>query len=742
MSEYIYVKKGKTYTNKTVETFTYVEVLNGGSASELYLSGGRLTVSKGGSADCISAIKQGNILIEKGGRISEAVLSFGGGLNVYSGGVASAVTLKKGGSMWIGNGGTVKGLDWTPGDGYFSPNQNVEFTFANRTPGVFMGSSGGLVSSWTQPVKDKAVLSGASMYVMFGGSANGIAVADYGSMFVFSGGTAGGGSLDGGMGLFGGVAANTAINDYGRIYVYRGGIASGTVVRPGGRLIISSGGTATNITVSEGGSVTVETGGIVSGITLNAGAMLYISKGGMAGGVTSQTGAYVDVEKGGNRNWKGTLLPLPSQDCDDGWNSWLYNAKTKERNKFLPWETAGVVLSSGFKSRIQVDEKKTAGAYDNFVGYRDDTDFQKIKLKSSAKLSFTVTADDSLKFTVWRLFDSSTYDDLIPKYSLKALQTVTLKWDDTLGKYVANTASLMLEKGDENFTEYFISVENTKAAKGNNAYYNIELNYGTDKKGRDTTYFFSDGDDNLNDWLCTKKDRNPDYHFKATNNIIQAGEIQVDETKLNKLVSGTTYHNFVGFGDEKDYGKITLKNNGKLYFTVTATDAAKFSVYKVNEKEGKNGTTYTAQSLLSGTLKKKDGVYIYSNAKGLQLLSGVSYYVCVQSTNAKKSEFGAYYNVTIGYEKMDTVKEGKMADALTGNDWGADDLRLAGGELTDNSTGGLDGWAGAGGGSTLQDDLNIGLSFAGTDTPAIGAASLPDALPDDKTGWPNLASLA
>ena len=189
MSEYIYVKKGKTYTNKTVETFTYVEVLNGGSASELYISGGRLTVSKGGSADYISAGK-GNILIEKGGHISETVLSSGGGLNVYSGGVASAVTLKKGGSMWIGHGGTVKGLDWTPGDGYFNPNQNFELTFATRTPGVFLGSSGGLVSSWTQPVKDKAVLSGGSMYVMFGGSANGIAVADYGSMYIFSGGTA------------------------------------------------------------------------------------------------------------------------------------------------------------------------------------------------------------------------------------------------------------------------------------------------------------------------------------------------------------------------------------------------------------------------------------------------------------------------------------------------------------------------------------------------------------------------
>ena len=745
MAEHIYVRKGQEYTNKTVEAHTYVDVMNGGSASDLYLFGGRLTVSKGGIADYISAGKQGNILIEKGGRISSSVVSASGTLNVYSGGVASDVTLKKGGSMWISHNGAVYYLDWTPGDGYFNPNQNFELTFANRSSGVFLGSDGSLVSSWAQSVKSKAVLGGGSMYVMFGGAANDIAVEEKSSMYVFSGGTASGGSLDGGMGLFGGVAAKTSINDYGRIYVYRGGVASGTTVKSGGKLIISSGGTATDIVVAEGGIVSVETGGIVSGITLSAGAMLYISKGGMAGGITSQTGAYVDVEKGGNKNWKGTLLPLPSQDCDDGWNSWLYNAKTKERNRFLPWAYSGVVLSSGFKSRIQVDEKKTAGAYDNFVGYRDDTDFQKIRMKSSAKLSFTVTADDALKFTLWRLSDSATYDDLTPKYKLKALQTVTLKWDAALGKYVANTASLMLEKGDENFTEYFISVQNPKAAQGSNAYYNVQLNYDTDKKDRATTYFFSDGDDNLNDWLCTKKDRNPDYHFKSTN-ITQSEEIQVDETKLNKLIGGTTYHNFVGFGDEKDYGKITLKNNGKLYFSVTATDAAKFSVYKVVEKETKSGITYSAKSLLSGTLKKKDGVYVYSNAKGLQLLSGVSYYICVQSTNAKKSEFGAYYNVTIGYEKLDTVKEGKMADALTGNDWGvssgADELRIAGIELTDTSTGGLDGRTGAGGGSALQDDLNIGQSFAETNAPAIGAASTADILPDDKTGWQNLASLA
>ena len=744
MSTDIYVSKGKT-SKGTLENGTTMIVLKGGTATEVYCgNGGCLSLSKGGYADYVSTGNNGRIMIDQGALVSSAEIKSGGQMEIYSGGVVSGVKIIKGGSMYIADGAKVRDLEWTPGDGKFS-FWGFDVTFANRLTGVHYGSYGSRISSWTDKVT-QPVANGGSMFVTFGGTAVNTPVQGGGTMFIFSGGRASDTTIErlGLLNVCGGVASKTTLaHKYASMCVVNGGIAS--VIHTQGQITVSSGGTATNVTVSNGGYVSVGKGGIIDGITVSAGGTMFIDKGGMVGGLEVQDGAI--ITNYGNKNWKGTLLPTPSSDCDDGWNNWLYNAKTKERNKYLPWETAGITLSSGLKGTFQVDEKKADSTiYKNFVGYSDAIDFQKIKLKSSAKLSFTVTADDSLKFTVWRLFDSSTYDDLTPKYSLKALQTVTLKWDDTLGKYVANTASLMLEKGDENFTEYFISVECPKAAKGNNAYYDVELNYGTDKKGRDTTYFFSDGDDNFNDWLCTKKDRNADYHFKATNNIVQAGEIQVDETKLTKKIEGTEYHNFVGFGDEKDYGKITLKNNGKLYFTVTATDAAKFSVYKVNEKEGKKGITYSAQSLLSGTLKKKDGVYIYSNAKGLQLLAGVSYYVCVQSTNAKKSEYGAYYNVTIGYEKMDTVKEGKMADALTGNDWGvstdADDLRLAGGELADDSTGGLDGWTGARGGSTVQDDLNIGQSFAETDLPAIGAASPANILPDDKTGWQNLVSLA
>ena len=114
-------------------------------------------------------------------------------------------------------------------------------------------------------------------------------------------------------------------------------------------------------------------------------------------------------------------------------------------------------------------------------------------------------------------------------------------------------------------------------------------------------------------------------------------EILVDrKNSVSRKVGGVTYKNFVGLGDETDYAKFTLKNDGKLYFTVTATDAVKFTVCKL--VAGKNDT-YTVKSLLSGKLTKgkQETVYTFESAKGLQLKAGETYYLCVESTNASSA---------------------------------------------------------------------------------------------------------
>ena len=763
MAEKLYVKKGVTSDSFYLAN-EEMHILNGGSTylvslrekSRLYVSkggvaertavssGGRLLVSKGGLAERTTVSSGGYFAIHKGGLAKDVTTLSSGWCYVFSGGSASGVEIAKGGTLYLESGGTATDISWTPCQGRIAYSGGT-YSFASRISGVHYGSDNTRLSSWASQVSTKVVLAGGSMCVMHGGTADKMTVASHGSMFVFSGGTATGATVtSGGFAyLNGGVMKDTTLNG-GVMFVQRGGIVSGLSATNGGVIYVESGGTVTNC--SGNFSLHVYSGGTATMLRASAGD-LAVYKGAKVYNVSCSDSVYVEQGKGASIKWNSnlTLLPEPSHDCDDGWNNWVYNTKTKERSRFFPWNSSGVILSSGFQGRIQVDDKKPTATslYDNYVGYRDDTDFQKLTLTRGARVSFKVTGTGNLKFSLWKLVDLSGYEGsvYVKKYSMKEIQTSALKWNDQLQEYTVETASLQLEKSDTN-NEYFISVQAVGAANGASVYYNVELNYSADKNGRSRTYLFSDGDNNDNDWLCTKKTRNNDICFNSTN-ITQNGAIQVDSVKLSKNINGTTYNNFVGFGDEKDYGRITLNHNGKLSFTVRASDAAKFTVYKVVKKDEKNAVTYTAKSLLSGTLKKKDGVYVYSSTKGLQLLAGESYYVCVQSTNAKKSEFGCYYNVSVEYETMSTVKEGKMADALTWADPGVEALRTAGLDLADRSSGGLDDWASAGAwdSSFLHDDLSFGRLLA--DSMAAGAASALDSLADSgQSGWRDLVKLA
>ena len=224
-------------------------------------------------------------------------------------------------------------------------------------------------------------------------------------------------------------------------------------------------------------------------------------------------------------------------------------------------------------------------------------------------------------------------------------------------------------------------MQSTNAKKYGSSDYTVSL---------DGAVFFADGDDGKNSFLCdSKKKLNANAASFQSTNVTGDTEILVDKkSSVSRKIDGVTYKNFVGFGDETDYAKFTLKNDGKLHFTVTATDAAKFTVYKL--AAGKNDT-FTAKSLFSGKLSKgkQDTVYSFASAKGLQLKAGETYYICVESTNAKKSEFGAYYNVSVEFEQMDGIKEGKLAASLSGPDEATDPLLNRIGESMDLSESGV-----------------------------------------------------
>ena len=726
MADQIYVRKGVTSSNLTLEDIE-MHVLNGGTAyntkvredgwlivskgglaentSNFYL--GRLVISNGGVASGLTTSSGGNTHVSKGGLVKNVTISSGGWLSLWSGGTASEINVRKGGNLQGGAGTTASYISWTPCEGKLYLNDGA-FSFASRMSGVHYGSDNTRISSWTSPVSDKTIPTSGSMCVMHGGSANKITVDYAAHLQIFSGGTASGATLSKGITeLYGGVAKDTTLTG-GFMYVYNGGIVSGVTTTDSGTVWVSSGGTLTNI--SGNVLVSVYKGGTVTDLKLTSGGELWVEKGAKVANVTKEDGATIELEKGASIKWKGSLLPEPSRDCDDGWNNWLYDSRTKERNRFLPASSAGVTLQSGFTGQIKLDDSNPIGAaYYNYVGYRDEVDFQKITLNSAARLSFTVSAYGPVKFTLWKL----AYNDSKDKYTLKSLQTRTFK--DSGG----DTASILLEESAIG-TEYYISVESKDATKTGGEHYKVELNYYADTQDRRGTCFFADGDIGLNDWLLDSgKNPNPDLLSTTVTGSNQAVKL---DSGISRTIASESYDGFVGFCDEIDYGKLKVGADAKLTFEVTAKDAAKFTVYELLANGKK-------KSVLSGTCKKDhndmegDPVYVYTNKKGVQLKKSGNYYVCVQSTNAKKSAVGTYYSVKV--LTYDTSASSMLNEADFGMNTGLDMPAASSGDIL----------------SGLQDELNFGqYSVENTQT---GAASAPDSLPGSgQSCWLDLAKLA
>ena len=125
--------------------------------------------------------------------------------------------------------------------------------------------------------------------------------------------------------------------------------------------------------------------------------------------------------------------------------------------------TTEITVGTG---KILLDETGVSIAgWNNYVGYKDEADYAKITLSANAKLSFSIEAADASRFVIYSLTEKKG------KYTLKAVQTTTLKKAKGDVEYSATTKALSLAAG-----EYYISMQSTNAKKGGAAYYNVSLN--------------------------------------------------------------------------------------------------------------------------------------------------------------------------------------------------------------------------------------------------------------------------
>jgi len=151
-------------------------------------------------------------------------------------------------------------------------------------------------------------------------------------------------------------------------------------------------------------------------------------------------------------------------DHDDGANDWVYDKKGdpmfNSDENFVTTE-----ITAGTKEVLLDKDGVSIAGWSNFVGYEDPVDYAKITLSADAELSFSILALDASKFAVYSLTEKKG------KYTLKALQTTTLKKAKGATEYKATTKALSLASG-----EYYISMKSTNAKKGGAAYYNVSLN--------------------------------------------------------------------------------------------------------------------------------------------------------------------------------------------------------------------------------------------------------------------------
>jgi len=233
----------------------------------------------------------------------------------------------------------------------------------------------------------------------------------------------------------------------------------------------------------------------------------------------------------------------------------------------------------------------------DWVGFGDGVDYKAFTLDSAARLAFDLLATDAVGFTLYSL-KGKTSKKGVTTYSLTSLQSTSVK-----ANTLKTTKNLLLEAGT-----YYMAVKSTNAAKGGNADYTISVN--------DKSMFFTNGN-NIDDWT-DMKEHGPYGNVGA----------------ISAALPGEIVSDWVGFGDEVDYFKLSFGNgiSGDTSLHITSTGRISVTVYQLQEKKG----VYSLKKIVSKTVNNTGII------KDRFFSSEDDYYICVKSLDAKKGASASY----------------------------------------------------------------------------------------------------
>ena len=249
-----------TISNFDVRSSWRLDVLSGGKATGITAeNGARLGITVAPNTSAQGTYNNSPFVMSSAG-ISNYTVHSDCCLDVLSGGSASNTFVLAGGKLNVSSGGTATSTTVSSG--------GTQTVFANARSLNTIVSSGGTMNVSSGGAASATTVSAGGIANVLGGAATSTMVSAGGTANIFSGGT-----------------ADLTTVSHGSANVLSGGLATSTTVRYGGVAVVYSGGTANQTTVSYGGVAGVYSGGVVNATTVSSGGVLVFA-GGTAQGLT------------------------------------------------------------------------------------------------------------------------------------------------------------------------------------------------------------------------------------------------------------------------------------------------------------------------------------------------------------------------------------------------------------------------------------------------------------------------
>ena len=283
--------------------------------------------SKADVMDYVTITSGNSLIVYSGGTANSTTVDPYGFVQIYEGGSATdLIWTPCVGTLWIEDGACVTFVSQY--EGVYYGNGRVLFSSAMIMENISVGYKDAMYLMANGMVNSTTIASGGSMYVSNGGTANNTIISSSGFLRVTSGGSTAhvevasgalldisiapdtyieGTYVDSAFEVKGGSATYYSVNSGNILRISSGGVASRAYVYAGGSLFVSNGGTASRTTVNNG-TMNVLSGGVADSTTVNGG-YLHVSSGGIARNITNNgsvivsSGASIDTVNVKNECW-------------------------------------------------------------------------------------------------------------------------------------------------------------------------------------------------------------------------------------------------------------------------------------------------------------------------------------------------------------------------------------------------------------------------------------------------------